>query len=693
MAFFNIAKKLEKNKIKRPPLTFNKQKAYKLKNMKHKLLLLMFACALTAQAQIKLQPMFSDNMVLQQKTDAPIWGETKPNQQVTVTTSWNKKTYTTTSDRKGHFRVAVATPKAGGPYNVTIQTTSDSRILQNVLIGEVWLCTGQSNMEMPLAAWGFIDNYEQEIANADQYPRIRIINMKHVTSPLPLTDIAATTEGWEVCSANTIPGFSAAGYFFAVNLQKSLNVPIGLIATNWGGTLAESWTSEESLRQMPYFCNTIDKVKTMPADVEAQRKQYEQEDKAYWQAIKDGEQGVENGNYLWAAADLNDLVWPTIPMPSKVEETGLPGFDGVVWIRRTVDIPAAWEGHDLTLSLGAIDDEDITFFNGVEIGHTDIWFAPRTYTVPAELVKAGKATIAIRIMDTGADGGLTGKDNELTLSCGNDSKSLAGEWKYKVGVDLRNFPPKPVNMAGNPNIPTVLYNSMLNPLVGYALKGAIWYQGESNVDRAFQYRELLPLMINDWRTKWGTNLDFYIVQLANFMRQQTKPEESTWAELREAQMWTAQHLQNTGIACAIDIGLENDIHPKNKQEVGRRLALSALAQTYGKKVAYSGPVYTNYEIEGNTIRLHFDHADGMQLPNGKAFTIAGSDQKFYWAQARLEGNTIVVWSDQVAFPVAVRYAWANNPVTENLVYNADGLPMYPFRTDQWPGITTPRNNR
>lgn len=656
--------------------------------MKKKLLLLALLCVLTAQAQIKLQPMFSDNMVLQQKTNAPIWGETKPGKQVTVTTSWNKRQYIATADQYGRFQVEVATPKAGGPYNITIKTDNEQRTLQNVLIGEVWLCTGQSNMEMPLAAWGFIDNYEQEIANADQYPRIRIINMKHVISPLPRTDIVATTEGWEVCSAKTIPGFSAAGYFFAVNLQKSLNVPVGLIATNWGGTLAESWTSEESLRQMPYFRDAIDKVKTLPADAEEANKKYVQEEKAYWKAIKEGELGIENGTYLWAAADYNDAAWNKIHVPGKIENYGLSGFDGAVWIRNIVNIPKAWEGHELTLNLGAIDDEDNTFFNGKEIGHTDSWFAHRTYTVPAELVKAGPNTIAIRIMDTGGDGGLTGNDKDVFIACGNDKIGLADNWKYKISVDLRNFPPKPVNMANNPNVPTVLYNSMLNPIVGYALKGAIWYQGESNVDRAFQYRELLPIMINDWRTKWGTNLDFYIVQLANFMRQQTEPEESTWAELREAQMWTAQHLKNTGIACAIDIGLENDIHPKNKQEVGRRLALAALAQTYGKKLDYSGPINTGYEIEGNKIRLHFDHAEGMRLPEGNVFTVAGADQKFYWAKAKLEGNTIVVWADQVPFPVAARYAWANNPMTSALVYNAADLPMYPFRTDQWPGITT-----
>ncbi|MBQ6653831.1 MAG: 9-O-acetylesterase [Prevotella sp.] len=685
--------------------------------------LLLFACAVGVRAQIRLQPMFSDNMVLQQNTKAPIWGEAGAGRQVRVTTSWNKRVAETVAQADGKWKVTMDTPKAGGPYEIKIEEVGGSTVtLRNVLIGEVWLCTGQSNMEMPLAAWGFIDNYEQEIANADNYPRIRLINMKHVISPLPKTDIAAQTDGWEVCSSKTVPGFSAAGYFFGVNLQKSLGVPIGLIATNWGGTLAESWTSEESLMQMPYFRDLIQKVKSMPASMEEQRRQYEQDDRAFWATVAEGEKGVEGGQYLWAAPDLNDATWGTIAQPGKVEENGLSGFDGVVWIRRAIDIPTAWEGKALTLSLGPVDDEDITFFNGVEIGRNDLWFAPRSYTIPAELVKAGRASIAIRIMDTGADGGLTAGADQLYLQPAASSNlpplgeaiSLAGEWKYRVANDLRNYPPRPVNMAGNPNLPTVLYNSMLNPLVGYSLRGAIWYQGESNVDRAAQYRELLPVMINDWRTKWNAPLDFYIVQLANFMRQQTEPEESTWAELREAQMLTAQHLDHTGIACAIDIGMDNDIHPKNKQEVGRRLALAALAQTYGKKIAYSGPVYKCYRIEGDKIRLYFDHVGkGFQMtwPNGEKkelrlddqrlnsaqgslaggggpFTIAGADKKFHWAEWMVEGETIVVWSPEVKFPVSVRYGWANNPDTKSAIYNTDGLPMFPFRTDQWPAITT-----
>lgn len=660
--------------------------------MKHTLIILLSVLSLSMNAQIKLQPMFSDNMVLQQQTSAPIWGEVAHGgATVSVKTSWNKKQYATTAKADGTWRVEVATPKAGGPYEIVVEETAedgskDAITLHNVLVGEVWLCTGQSNMEMPLDGWGKIDNYEQEIARADNYPRIRIINMKHVISPRPLTSIEALTNGWEVCSSKSIPDFSAAGFFFGVNLQKKLDVPIGLIATNWGGTLAESWTSEESLMQMPYFRDMIEKVKHMPDDPEALIKQYEKEERDYWLKVNNSDRNMSEGA-PWAQCDFDDSKWSTIHQPGKIEENGLSGFDGVVWLRRRVDIPASWEGKELQLCLGPIDDEDITFVNGKEIGRTNIWFAPRNYVIPADMSKRGSITIAIRVLDTGADGGLTTDDSNVYLACSNEQITLAGDWKYKTSVNLRDFPPRPVNMAHNPNLPTVLYNSMLHPLVGYALRGAIWYQGESNTDRANQYRELLPLMINDWRTKWNRQLDFYIVQLANFMKKASQPEESTWAELREAQMLTAQHLENTGIACAIDIGMEGDIHPKNKQEVGRRLALAALAKTYNQKVAYSGPIYKNYRIEGNKIRLWFDHiekgfADGA---SSGSMTIAGADRKFYKAHLRIEGETIVVWADEVAFPVAVRYGWANNP--DGIIYNSEGLPMFPFRTDNWKGIT------
>ena len=312
----------------------------------------------------------------------------------------------------------------------------------------------------------------------------------------------------------------------------------------------------------------------------------------------------------------------------------------------------------------------------------------RVYTIPGRLVKKGTATISVRVLDTGGGAGIIGQNKKISLSCGNDEMDLAGTWKGICSLSNYEMTPLPQNTIGNPNVPTVLYNAMLKPIIPYTVKGAIWYQGESNADRAYQYRELLPLMITDWRQQWGYNFPFYIVQIANYMTPQKGPEESAWAELREAQTFT-QRLDNTAMACIIDIGEANDIHPQNKQEVGRRLGLLARALTYGENVEYSGPQYKANKIEGRTIRLSFDHvASGLKTSDGrsvKGFTIAGLDHKFYTANARIDGKTIVVEAPEVNFPIAVRYAWANNPDCN--VYNGEGLPMVPFRTDDWQGLT------
>lgn len=396
-----------------------------------------------------------------------------------------------------------------------------------------------------------------------------------------------------------------------------------------------------------------------------------------------------DGRAAWTVTDFEDSAWKTMEVPGLMQEQGLKGFNGIVWFRKTIEIPAKWEGKELTLNVGVIDDNDFTYFNGVQVGHTEGWMTPRSYKIPKELVKSGKAVIAVRVMDTGGAGGINGSPESISLHCSqSDVIPLAGDWKYQVSLNIKDIPQMPVNTANEPNIPGFLFNAMLNPLIPYSIKGAIWYQGEANTGQAYQYRELMPLMIKDWRDHWGYDFPFYMVQLASFTAQQTAPVDATWAELREAQTRTL-HLENTGMAVTIDIGDAFDIHPKNKQEVGRRLALAARAQTYGEKISYSGPMYDTYQIEGNKIRIYFKHTDGgLKTLNNeviKGFTIAGIDHKFYWANAVIEGNTIVVSSPEVTFPIAVRYAWADNPICN--LYNGANLPASPFRTDDWPGIT------
>lgn len=639
-------------------------------------------------AQVKLLPIFSDNMVLQQKVKAPIWGEATPNKMVEVTTSWNKKKYTARADEKGKWSVKVETPSAGGPYTVTISDGTPVT-LKNVLIGEVWICSGQSNMEMQVEGWGKITNYKQEMAEAQKYPNIRLLQVKKEISTVPVTDMGATNGGWQVCSSETIGDFSAVGYCFGRDLNKYRNVPIGLIDTTWGGTIIETWMSAEALQTMPGLKEEVEEIKHLPATKEGREEVFNQALESWKRQIIEKDRGLMDGKPIWTGVDYDTKEWKTIEVPGLMQERGLKDFNGIVWFRKEIDIPADWENKELTLHMGQIDDSDFTYFNGVQVGETDNWMAPRSYKIPKDLVKKGKAVIAVRVIDTGGTGGIYGAPENVFIQKSETEKTqLAGPWLYKIAMSMKEIPAMPRNTSSNPNTPTYLFNAMLNPLVPYAIKGAIWYQGESNAGQAYQYRELLPLMITDWRKQWGTDFPFYIVQLANFMTQQTKPEESAWAELREAQTRTL-HLDHTGMAVTIDIGEAADIHPKNKQEVGRRLALAARAQTYGEKIAYSGPMYQSYKIEGNKIRISFDHiAAGLKAKGNevlKGFAVAGVDHKFYWANAVIEGNTVVVSCPEVGFPIAVRYAWGDNPVCN--LYNSAGLPASPFRTDDWRNTT------
>lgn len=631
-------------------------------------------------AEVKLPALFTDNMVLQQQRDVKIWGKAEPGRTVTVSTSWNGKTYETTAGADGDWMTEVATPAAGGPYSVTI---SDGKpvVLRNVLIGEVWLCSGQSNMEMRVG--DKVLGYEQEMQQADAYRNIRLLHVENTTSPVPLADAAVRYGGWQVCSGANIFDFSAAGYFFGKNLYLSLGVPIGLIESCWGGTLAESWTSGGALGEIPDFRSKIEKVKTLPASAEARNKLFDADVDEWRGQMAAAEKAFEDGKPVWGETAFDDASWKEIIAPGFIQDQGLDGFSGFLWMRRTIDIPARWAGRELTLDLGMIDDNDFTYFNGVELGHTEGCWANRSYTVPAGLVKAGKATVAVRVMDTGGKGGIWGDPNSLALrKSKKESIPLAGAWKYKVSLSLSEAPEMPVNTATEPNYPTFLYNAMINPLVDYAIGGAIWYQGEANVARADRYRDLLPLMIRDWRQQWGYAFPFYIVQLPNYMKRQQGPEESEWAELRDAQRHTL-HLENTGLAVTIDVGEAENLHPLDKPEVGRRLSLLARAKTYGEAVACSGPVYESYRMEGDGIRIRFAYTGKeLRTTDGGAvsgFYIAGADRRFHAAEARIEGGEVVVRSAEVRFPVAVRYAWANNPVC-NLTDDSR-LPAGPFRTD------------
>lgn len=644
-------------------------------------LLLCFS-AVQASAKVTLHPLFSDNMVLQQQSEVKIWGTASPGKAVSVCTSWNNATYSVRASDTGDWCALISTPEAGGPYTVTVSDGRKPEVLDNVLIGEVWLCSGQSNMEMKVG--DKVTGYEEAMANAGKYRNIRLLHIENRTSPVPQDNVEIRYGGWQECTGENIYDFSAAGYFFGKNLCDSLDVPVGLIESCWGGTFAESWTSADGLSMMPYFHDRLEKLKTIPQSSEDREKLFRSDIEKWSEEIAGYDKGFKDGKAVWAMPDCDDSDWTVVRVPDFLQDQGMGGTSGYFWLRKTVDIPEDWAGCDLTLDLGVVDDNDFTYFNGVQIGHTEGCLAWRTYAIPGDLVKPGKASVAVRVMDTGGKGGIVGDASRIVLRK-SEAKSicLSGEWLYRMSLGLGDAPEMPVNTASEPNFPTFLYNAMINPLTSFRIKGAIWYQGEANVARADQYRELLPLMIQDWRNKWGYDFPFYIAQLANFMTVQTGPEDSEWAELREAQT-DALNLEGTGLAVLIDIGEAADIHPKNKPEAGRRLALNALALTYGEHISYSGPMYDSYIMEGHSIRIHFNHADGGLKacgPSLEGFWVAGPDRVFHHAEARIEGDTVVVYSDDVVFPVAVRYAWANNPVCN--LYNGTGLPACPFRTDSW----------
>ena len=641
-------------------------------------------CAQLLQAKVILAPVFTDNMVLQQQASVTIWGTATPGKKVTVTTSWNGLSYSTTASREdGGWSLKFDTPSFGGPYEITVADSRKPLVLRNILIGDVWICSGQSNMEMKIG--DKVTGMQETLDRAKDYTNIRIFHVQNTTATLPTDVIPVRHGGWQMCDAETIWDFSAAAYYFGKELNEALDIPIGLIETCWGGTLAEAWTSGESLKKMPYFASRVDEAASLPLTMEAREEKFRKDIDRWREEVKGSDPAFTGGRLIWGAVDYQDSAWDVMDVPGFVQDVAIPNFSGYLWMRKTVDIPASWAGKELSLDLAMIDDNDFTYFNGVEVGHIEGCLAHRHYKVPASLVKAGKAVIAVRVMDTGGKGGIWGDKDRMFLALSESERiPLAGPWKYKVAMKLSEAPELPVNTAREANYPTFLYNAMIHPLLRVPIKGAIWYQGEANVSRSLQYQTLLPLMIQDWRKAWGIDFPFYIAQLANYQAVQTGPEESEWAELREAQLVTTR-LENTGLAVLIDIGEADDIHPKNKAEVGRRLALNALALTYGKNIPYSGPIYSSYRIEGSSMRISFDYTDGgLCTPGGSAlegFYLAGADHVFHKAKAMIEGVSVVVSCPEVEFPTSVRYGWANNPVCN--LYNGAGLPASPFRTDSW----------
>ncbi len=643
--------------------------------MKIRILALLLLISLSGYCNVKLPKVLGDNMVLQRNKPINIWGWADAGEKVSV--QFNKQSASAKADKTGKWFLTLKPEAAGGPYQLIIKG-KNAIMLSNILVGEVWVCSGQSNMEWPLRA---ANNAEQEIKQAD-YPMIRHFGVQKSVSSKLEDDVKGGE--WKICSPENAGEFTAVGYFFARELFHSLKIPIGLVHTSWGGTHSETWTSREAFEQSAEFKDMIASMPALDLDAIAKQKNEALHNKLTELGLILPKAGEEKS---WSQNTFNDSSWPTMTLPGLWEQKALGDLDGVVWFRKTISISKEDAGKEATLQLAMIDDIDETFVNGIQVGSTKAYNEKRSYVISGDHLKPGENVIAIRVTDTGGGGGVYGDAADMKLTIGKSSISLAGDWKYQV---------EKIQGAGSsigPNAyPTLLYNAMLHPLLNLGIQGAIWYQGESNAGRAYQYRTAFPLMIKDWRTHWKQgDFPFYFVQLASFNSANGDSEHgSTWAELREAQTMTLA-LPHTGMAVTTDIGEANDIHPRNKQDVGKRLAAIALHDVYGKNNEYSGPVYESMKIEGNNIRISFTHAGSGLLAKDKygyvkGFEIAGSDQKFKYAKAWIEGNTVVVASSQVSNPVAVRFAWADNPEDANL-FNKDGFPAVPFRTDTWKGIT------
>jgi sialate O-acetylesterase len=629
-----------------------------------------------ASADVRVPAIFSDHMVVQRRSEVPIWGWADPHERVTLSAPWVNAALDTTADDRGRWRIVVQTPDASGPFDLEIAGRNRVKI-SDVWIGEVWVCSGQSNMEWPLAA---ADGGPEEAKAAD-VPRLRLFNVENTIAAGERDDCRGQ---WSVCSPQTVGRFSAVAYFFARRLQGELDVPIGLIETDWGGTPAEAWTSEAGLTRFPEFADslkTLARMRESAGDLEQERARATE---AWHASLAARDAGIAG---LWMESGTDVSGWESLPVPGAWSGK-LGSFDGILWTRREFALPPDWAGHELVLEMGAIDDADDTFINGKLIGGR--WDAAafaeaRRYTIPSTAVHAGENTIAIRILDTGGPGGVNGAPR-LTLA-GHPPISLSGEWKCRVGAPLADLPRRPASRDLTPNTPTSLFNGMIAPIAGYAIRGGIWYQGEANVDRAFQYCSLFPAMIADWRRRWGRgDFPFYYVQIAPFGY---RGDRGQAAELREAQLM-ALSTANTGMAVTMDIGNPGDIHPRNKRDVGNRLALIALAGTYGKTgIECSGPTYLEMRVEGDKARLRFDHAAGLTAGGGSLqhFMVAGDDQKFANATAAIDGESVVVSSPSVPHPVAVRYCWGASD--EGTLVNGAGLPASSFRTDAWRGLTQP----
>lgn len=628
--------------------------------------LALAALPASAWAELQLPLLFADGAVLQRDVPLRVWGWATPGARIQVRLDGAAATAVAAAD--GRWQAQLPAHAAGGPYVLEVQGDGARRRIGDVLVGDVWLASGQSNMEWPLAQ---ARDGAREVAAAND-PQLRHFKVPKSWSPQPQRQLAGGE--WKAATPQDAGAFSAVGYFFARELRRSTGVPIGIIDSSWGGSAIEAWMEAAALGMDA--AQTEHSIAALQAK-DAQTLSAVRQRIARWPAVADGAE-------QWRAADLDDSDWDRIAVDRNWEASGYDGMDGIAWYRSAFTLSAEEAKAGIALGVGQVDDSDITYVNGQAVGHTEQrWNLPRVYRVPAAALHAGVNRIAVQVTDLSGGGGLHGDDSERFVQLGDGTKRPLREWKFrpaKVSVTLDD---------GRNQQPTLLYNRMIHPLQPFPLKGVIWYQGESNAYEggALRYREQFATLIRSWREERAQpQLPFLWVQLANFQAGSDKGDLSPWAQLRESQSRTLA-LPATAQAVTIDIGTAGDIHPTNKQDVGHRLALAARHVAYGERLVYSAPVFAQAEFGGHAVALRFDPMGSALAVRGGAaalrgFSVAGGDRRFHPAQARIDGDRVVVESAEVAQPQAVRYAWSENPAEANLV-NREQLPVSPFRTDTW----------
>lgn len=639
------------------------------------LIILSFFLMKHSLAQVRLPRIIRSQMVLQRGQEAHIWGWASPGERISL--EFQGKKYKTRASQTGEWEISLPPAKAGGPFVMKIKGKKNELVLEDILIGDVWLCAGQSNMVHQMDIHDV--TYAQDIKEAN-FPEIRHFKIPYIEnmngpaedlSPSPYQD----EDEWEKAVGEQVRPFSAVAFFFARHLYEKYQVPIGLINASVGGSSIETWMSEEVLKTYPSIKRSIQQNKdTAYVDSMKELTRWSYPEHVFF---SEPEMRVEK----WISPDLQPKNWHRINIPGYWEDQGIRNLDGQVWYRREVNIPASMAGKEARVFLGRVIDADHLYINGKFIGGTTYQYPQRRYKVPAGILKAGRNTFVIRVYNYGGKGGFV-PDKPYCIFTENDTVDLKGYWSYKVS---QAFLPSKSSAGFNlRQQPTTFYNGMLAPITNYSIRGILWYQGESNHPEPEAYADLLQKMIVQWREDFGKpDLPFIYAQLPNYLDVNYLPEESQWATLRESQL-KALGLPHTAMTVNIDLGEWNDIHPDNKKDVGERMALAARKLSYGEDLVYSGPIYRSHQMKGDSILLSFDHiGSGLSTTDGEAldnFALAGADKEFVWAKAKIEGDKVLVWSDEVPAPMYLRYAWADNPFHANLC-NKEGLMASPFRVE------------